>query len=202
MLEWPPLEEIYTDEYGEINPLVYRAAGELWPQARAFALAKLGDWAEGHRLLLQAVVSVSCQNVDEDIRNLPDYLFSAYRHNVFAALKKTTRRQDLIEQHAEQLQPTPPAPAEALQTKVLIEELRQHMDDWTKEVFEWLLLGYTSEEIGRRLGMSANHVRSKLDKRLKKLQKQIAQETRKAEAKTAQETRQSFPPLLESKAKE
>ncbi|MBI3652629.1 MAG: sigma-70 family RNA polymerase sigma factor [Acidobacteria bacterium] len=203
MLEWPPLTEVYTDEYGNIDPLVYHAAGELWPQARVLALAKLGDWAEGHRLLLKAVVNVSAKQTNAEIHNLQDYLFAAYRHNVFAALKKAKHRQALTEQRADELQPTLRDPAAALQTAVLIEELRQRMDEWTKEVFEWMLLGYTSEEIGKQLGMSANHVRSKFDKRVKKLQKQIDQETRTATTKAVSPPQPIFPAsLLKGKAKE
>jgi DNA-directed RNA polymerase specialized sigma24 family protein len=168
-LFWPSLDEAYTDEFGEICPEVYQAAGELWPQAESFMNSKLPDPAAGMRLMFKAAAAVSrkLQEQPNQIRNLKAYLWTSFKHEIFEAAEKENRYQPLEPEQ----QPTNGAynQSEALNDHILIEELISHMDSWTRKVFELRVLGYQFEDIGQMLDMSPKLLRSKFHKEVKKL---------------------------------
>ena len=96
-LLWPSLDEGYTDEFGEIRPEVYLAAGELWPQAESFINSKLHDVAAGMRLMFKAAASVSrkLQEEPDQIRDLKAYLWTSFKREIYAAAEKENRYQPL-----------------------------------------------------------------------------------------------------------
>ena len=172
---WPPLEAAYTDEFGEIDPEVYVAAGRLWSQGERFALSKLGDGASGLRLMIKAtaLVSRALASRDDPIANLPAYLFHTYRRLVIAELKEEKGHRQLETERQTELQGPSDSPAADIDRKILIEQIMARMDDWTRGVFQLRVLGHSFEEIGKLRGRNAHALRSKFNKRLKRLTKQI-----------------------------
>jgi ATP/maltotriose-dependent transcriptional regulator MalT len=174
---WPPLESSYIDEFGPMDPEVYRVAGEIWTSwGETFALRTLRDEHAGMPLMLKSVAEVSRVRAGKinHIGNLKGYLSITYKHLVLERLEKENghRRRD-----RQMLDLSLPASSEAdLDRKILIQQLIRRMDPWTRRVFELLVLGYSNEEIGHALGMQANVVRSKYHKSIMRLKKQIEDE--------------------------
>src|SRR5215475_14706445 len=96
-LSWPSLDEGYTDEFGVICPEVYRAAGELWPQAEGFVHSKLRDRPAGMQLMLKATAAVSRKRREQpdQIRDLKAYLWTTFKRLVSDELEKENRYQPL-----------------------------------------------------------------------------------------------------------
>lgn len=173
--DFPTIEAAYTDEFGEVDPDVYEVAKEIWSPAKSFALRLLRDSDTGLDLLLEAVVKVSRVRKTDEIENPRAYLFITYKRLVLAEQKKERGRKQLLETQF----PTENLRNETeteLNKKILINELRCRMDDWTREVFDLLQLGYTYEELVPDFGSAANVIRSKYSKRSSRLAKEIQAE--------------------------
>lgn len=170
---WPPLEEAYTDEFGLIQHEVYRAAGELWPQAERLARAQLGDEAAGLQLMLKAAAIISRKRVEQPdlIHDLKNYLFQTFKRLVLAELKKETGHRQRELEHATDI--TPDDPTEKIEREILIQQICQRMDKWTRTVFELLNLGYDYNDIARMLGMRAKSIRNRYNKQYKKIKQQL-----------------------------
>jgi DNA-directed RNA polymerase specialized sigma24 family protein len=172
-LFWPSLDEGYTDEFGEICPEVYQAAGELWPQAESFINSRLRDPAAGMRLMFKAAAAVSrkLQEQPDQIRDIKAYLWTSFKHEIYEAAEKESRYQPL--EPEQQSTNGSYNQSETLNDQILIEELMAHMDSWTRKVFELRVLGYQFEDIGQMLDMRPNLLRSKFHKEVKKLTHKI-----------------------------
>ena len=185
---WPPLETAYTDEFGHIEPEVYRTAGTLWnAYGEQYARSKLGDAPTGLRLMLKAAASVSRKYLDPNvhIESLPDYLFKSYKRLVLAELEmQNGHRRREAERHAEAAS-LPDATVADMDRKILIQQIIRRMDAWTREIFELLILRYTFEEIGKMRGENGHHIRTKYGKKLKGLKKLLEAESDSAEEKRA-----------------
>ena len=180
---WPQLETAYTDEFGHIEPEVYKAAGSLWSRAEKYALSTLGDAATGLRLMIRAVALVSRKHTapQEPIANLRAYLFQTYKHLVLAELEKENgHRQRETEMQAE-MASMPSTVAADLDRKILLEQITRRMDEWMREVFELLILGYSFEEIGQSRGKDGHGIRTKFNKQLHQLTEQLKAETHTVE---------------------
>jgi DNA-directed RNA polymerase specialized sigma24 family protein len=166
---WPSLDESYTDEFGEICPEVYQAAGELWPQAENFIHSKLHDPAAGMRLMFKAAAAVSrkLQEQPDQVRNLKAYLWTSFKHEIYDAAEKENRYQPLLPE--QQPENGVYIQSETLNDHILIVEVMAHMDSWTRTVFELRVLGYEFDDIGKMLKMRSNLLRSKFHKEIKKL---------------------------------
>ena len=172
-LSWPSLEEGYTDEYGVIRPEVYRAAGELWPQAEGFVHSKLRDCPAGMQLMFKAAAAVSRKRREQpdQIRDLKAYLWTTFKHFISDEVEKGNRYQPL---EPEQLPENDArGPSEALDDQILIEEVMAQMDSWTRRVFELRVLGYQFEDIAQMLNMRPHLLRSKFHKEIKKLSRRL-----------------------------
>jgi len=180
---WPPLESAYTDEFGHIEPEVYKAAGSLWSRAERYALSKLGDAATGLRLMIRAVALVSRKHAapQEPIANLTAYLFQTYKHLVLAELEKENGHRRREAERRAELEPKPSTVPADLDRKILLEQITRRMDEWMREVFELLILGYSFEEIGEARGKDAHGIRTKYNKQLHQLTNQLTAETDTAE---------------------
>jgi RNA polymerase sigma factor (sigma-70 family) len=182
---WPPLDIAYADEFGQIDPVVYEVARQLWRQAEQFALSTVGDAPAGLRLMLKAVALVSRVRSAQpnQIENLTAYLFQTYKRLILAELKKERgRQQHLAEREVEDFL-LPETDAVEVERQILLEQLMQRMDSWTREVFELLVLGYSFAELGKKSGMSGERIRKKFDKRVERLIKQVKAETMTAETR-------------------
>jgi hypothetical protein len=51
---WLAIEQIYTDEFGEIDPETLAADSQIWPQAMPWALSLLNDEQACYTLLMKA----------------------------------------------------------------------------------------------------------------------------------------------------
>src|SRR5262245_57731591 len=165
-LSWPSLDEGYTDEFGVICPEVYRAAGELWPQAEGFVHTRLRDRPAGIQLMLKATAAVSRKRREQpdQIRDLNAYLWTTFKRLVSEELATASRYKTLEPEQ----QPANNA-SEALNDQILIEEVMAQMDSWTRTVFELRVLGYQFEDIAQMLKMRPHLLRSKFHKEIKKL---------------------------------
>src|SRR5258708_30310021 len=107
VIDWPPLEAGYIDEFGTIEAEVYLAAGMIWRQEEHCARAHLHDSQAGHRLLLRAAAAVSIkhQAPDQEIENLKSYLFQALKRLILDELRKANRRKELHSERAAELEP-------------------------------------------------------------------------------------------------
>jgi DNA-directed RNA polymerase specialized sigma24 family protein len=163
------LDEGYTDEFGVISPEVYRAAGELWPQAEGFVHSKLHDCPAGMRLMLKAAATVSRKRREQpdQIRDLKAYLWTTFKHFISDEVEKESRYQPLEPER----QPENGAfgLSESLYDQILIEEVMAQMDSWTRKVFELRVLGYQFEDIAQMFKMRPDLLRSKFHKEIKKL---------------------------------
>ncbi len=167
----PGLEEGYTDEFGDIHSDVYRAAGKLFPSAEKYARDKLGDQAQTHRLLLKASALVTRKMTvhTEGFLNLGSYLFVTFKHLVLAELEKSNNHQ----KHERELFFQTAEATDDLDRKILIQQIIQRMDGWTRTVFDLLALGYRNEEIAQMMEMPANRLRARYSKNLKKIGREI-----------------------------
>lgn len=125
--------------------------------------------------MLRAVAIVSRRRAAADVQidNLRAYLFRVFKNLILAELKKHNRRREIEEHWDGHLAPLG-NPADSVDRKILIEELVSRMDSWTRDVFEWRLLGHSYESIGERLGIEANHVRSAFSKKMARLRKEVS----------------------------
>jgi DNA-directed RNA polymerase specialized sigma24 family protein len=182
---WPPLDIAYVDEFGQIDPAVYQTAGQLWNQAEQFVLSTLGDAPAGLRLMIKAVALVSRAQATrpERIHNLTAYLFQTYKHLVLSELRKERgHRQQLAKLQTEDLLAPSSDDIADLDKQILLEQLMQRMDAWTREVFELLVLGYNFAELGRHWNTSGDRIRKKFDKQVQCLIAQVKSEMGATEA--------------------
>jgi DNA-directed RNA polymerase specialized sigma24 family protein len=171
---WPPIDSVYTDECGQVDPEVYSAAGVVWPRAEQLALSVFHDQAVGLGLMVKAVGIVSRRRRAADccISNLRSYVFQVYKHLVLAELRKQNRRRALDTLWGDRIMPVLQKDDD-IDRRILLEELCRRMDSWTRRVYELRVLGYTFDTIGESLGMGANHVRSEFSKRLARLRETL-----------------------------
>jgi DNA-directed RNA polymerase specialized sigma24 family protein len=183
---WPDIQAAYVDEFGPIEPSVYAQAGTLWPVVEPLVLRTIKDVQNGQRLMMKAVALVSRKFAEQPERmiNLKSYLFQVFRHLLFEELEKLTGHAERDVEAAARIAVIPQRSEDEINRIVLIHEILQRADKWTRETFELLTLGYTFDEIGRKSGMKANFVRSRLSKRLQKLAEQVRKEELAAERKT------------------
>lgn len=171
---WPSLSTSYTDEFGQIEPNIYQAAGAIWKDGgERFAVSTVADAAAGLRLMLKAAAIVSRKQAEPGnlIKNVPGYLFQTYRHLVIAELEKEyEHRQCEVEAGRQSVSISLGADVDR---SILILQIMQRMDDWMRDVFKLLALGHTFEEIGRFRHQNAHALRTKFNKHLKRLTKQI-----------------------------
>jgi DNA-directed RNA polymerase specialized sigma24 family protein len=172
-LSWPSLEEGYTDEFGVIRPEVYRAAGELWPQAESFVYSMLHDRPTGWRLMLKAAAAVSrkLQEQPDQIRDLKAYLWITFKRLITDEVEKENRYQplDSEEQPTADVSPS----SKTLNDQILLQEVMAQMDSWTRTVFELRVLGYQFEDIAQMLKSRPNLLRSKFNKKINKLRRRF-----------------------------
>jgi len=184
-IPWPSIKAAYTDEFGQVESDVFRAAGELWQQAEGYSRQVLRDGQAGQILLLQATALVSRVYVErsDQIADLKAYLYQTFKRLVLAKLEKERGHRRLASEMFYQLTGEPDASATDLDQKILLQQIIKRMGKWMREVFEQLVLGHTFEEIARNSNQDAHRLRSKYNKQQKKLTKQIQAEMLTTEQK-------------------
>ena len=174
--DWGYLEIGYTDEFGQVAPDVYDAAGRVWRQARDFAQRVLrdADDARARTLLLRAASQVTRardergQHVDE----LDGYLLQAFRRVVLAESEKDGNRRRFESEAGVETELH--SQASNVERRILLEEIVGMMDEWTRTVFEWLTLDYSFDEIARHLRMNTKVLRNKYNRHVSALIEQVS----------------------------
>ncbi len=173
--EWGNLESVYTDEFGRVAPDIYACAGRLWQRAQLYASRFFtdNDIARIRTLLLKSAAKVTRirDEKSQQINELDAYLFQTFKHVVLAEVEKEDNRRRF--ETAAYVNTELRGQAENVERRILLEELVSAMDPWTRNVFEWLTLDYTFNDIGLHLGLNPKVVRTKYHRRLARLMKQI-----------------------------
>jgi hypothetical protein len=172
---FPPLEAAYTDEFGTIDPHVYQTAKEIWSPAERLAVELLHDSQKGLQLMMKAVAAVSRIRESTPIGNLAAYLYRSYKRLILAELEKEKGHQRIMSGRFSSddfINET----EDELNRKILINELRRRMDNWTREVFDYLCLEYKFKDLVPRYGTAENVIRSKYSKKVAKLARRITAE--------------------------
>jgi hypothetical protein len=173
-LDWGTLETAYTDEFGRVAPDVFAAAGRLWQQAQAYASHILpdNDPALIRTLLIKSAARVTRAREEQSqpITELDGYLFQTFKHVVLAALEKDNNRLR-FETEAE-INAELHGQIDNVERRILLNEIVAAMDEWTREVYEGLTLGYTFTEIGRQIGLSGKALSNKFRRRIESLMEQ------------------------------
>lgn len=172
VIQLPPLEDSFTDQFGEVDLDVYEAARAIWPIAERFAERVLFDAHLGMELVLKASSKVTAaRKSGTKIISLKYYLLQSFKHLVLAELEKENGRRRILSEHSTAAGSNHPDPESQLHRKILINQLRLEMDDWMRELFDHLRLGYSFEELSAHYGIGANVLRSKFSKKLARLKK-------------------------------
>lgn len=175
---WPPLEDGYKEEFGWVDPEVYRAAGEVWAAAgEALAHRLLGDGPAGLPFMRKAAARVTRRTEEPNagIDNLTGYVFRTYERLLLAEVRLRNKHRQL-EQEALDTQGLSwmgGIGQEDVERAILLEQLISLMDEWTREVFELRVFGHSFEFIAGLVGMRSNRVRSLFHKRMQQLMKQV-----------------------------
>ncbi len=189
---WPEITDAYVDEFGPMNPTVYAMAGKLWPMVEPLVLRTMGDVDDGRRLMIKAVALVSRKYSEqpERLTNLGGYLSQTFRHLLFEEMEKVTGRARIDSELVAQVAAIPQRSEDEISQVILLHEILQRADQWTRQTLQLVLLGHSFDEIGREFGMRANGVRSRLSKRIKKLAQAIENETLAAKRKSGNSSNQ------------
>jgi DNA-directed RNA polymerase specialized sigma24 family protein len=186
---WGALETGYTDEFGTVAPDVYAAAARVWPRAQEFAerVLRVDDESRAHALLLKAAAHTTRARDERAhrINELDGYLFQAYKRLILAELEKDNNRRRFeaearvgAEWHAQ---------ASNVERRLLLDELVNAMDEWTRGVFELLALDYNFDEIAGHLRVNVKVLRNRYNRRINALMKQIGRQGHRASGRNMRE---------------
>lgn len=165
----------YKDEFGEIDADVLREAENIRHYCRILALKVFNDEQKGQILMMRAVAKVSEKHKAEDftINNLRAYLFQTFRYLVYAEAKKQIHHHELEKKHFESLNDLFQGKADSEDEKIcraiLIKEIEAKMDEWTRNVYRYLELGWEYKDLVPKYGSAENVIRAKYSKKLKEL---------------------------------
>lgn len=175
---WPTIDYGYSDPEGYIDLDVYNAAGDLWNMAGGLAVITLKDEAAGIHLMLKAAASVTKRRArgKESIENLKSYLYTAYKNLLWKELKRLRSTEPQDDERVDAFVAmfvggTAPADdfAKSIERRILVDQIVSLMDDWTREVYDFLVLGHNFKDIARHQGKRSNFIRSKYSKRIRRL---------------------------------
>jgi DNA-directed RNA polymerase specialized sigma24 family protein len=171
----PEIAAAYQDEWGAVVPEVYQAAESLRERAESYARTALGAEADGRTLLAKAAAKVTraLEDRPERIANLEAYLFQTYKHMVLAEAEKERARARILAELAGDARQNGHDASAELDQYILIEQLRQRMNQRTRMVFDLLALGHTFEEIGSMLGKSSGAIRNNYYEQVARLKQEI-----------------------------
>ncbi|HEX8251046.1 MAG TPA: hypothetical protein VF599_22925, partial [Pyrinomonadaceae bacterium] len=102
------------------------------------------------------------------------YLFFSYKRLLLANLEKENGHRTKLNEWAAATNMSEPDDDDAtLDRRILLNELKLQMDDWTREVFELQCLGYKYEELVPEYGAAANVIRSRYSKNISRLAEKV-----------------------------
>jgi DNA-directed RNA polymerase specialized sigma24 family protein len=171
----PEIATAYQDEWGAIAPEVYQAVVSLREQAESYSRSTLGAEDAGRTLMAKAAATVTrvLEDRQEQITNLPAYLFQTYKRLVQAELEKERTREKILAERAGEVSRNGNNVSDELDQYILIEQLRARMNQRTRQVFDLLALGHTFEEIGSMMGKTSRAVRNNYYEQIARLKEEL-----------------------------
>lgn len=173
-MEFPQLDSIYEDEFGEIDPDVYQVGRELWQrQAQGFVESILHDEDESWYLMIRAIANVSKfrREHPSEIEEISPYLFTSFKRLVFAKLKQDGNRRRILD---ERFQDSEVGEETKMLRTIEVEEILAKFTVVEREIFELhYVLEYTYEEIAPEYGMKANYLRNKMSRAIRRISSEL-----------------------------
>lgn len=162
---------------------IVKVAQSLLPAARAMAARAHQASVPVEDLMQEAISKVGpWKRRKPPITNLPAYLFSTYKHLLWAYVRRAQHEVKLSESDWGRLSASA-SPLQTIEAKILIEEIVKRMKEEERFIFNCLALDYSYREIsemyGRQFGtkLGENVLRSKFSKAVKKLAEEISPDT-------------------------
>lgn len=159
---------------------IVKVAQSLLPAARAMAGRAHQASVPVEDLMQEAISKVGpWRRRKPPITNLPAYLFTTYKHLLWAYLRRTQQEVNLSESAWGRL-PASANPLQTIEAKILIEEIVKRLKEEERFIFNCLALDYSYREISkmyeRQFGtkMGESVLRSKFSKAVKKLAEEIS----------------------------
>jgi RNA polymerase sigma factor (sigma-70 family) len=171
---WDALTPTFKNSFSSINAEAYEAARQVWPNALHFAQHHGLDASDALEPFLKVVESVSKaieRHDSEEIKSLPNYLFRSYQRAIWRKLKEEKQHEslDFVNNDIASIADV----SDAMERTILLGEIVARMDKQNHQVFELLILGYSFEEIGRKLNISPNVIRARFSRELRRLAKEV-----------------------------
>ena len=179
---WPELQDSYIDEFGDIDIEIYEVARVMWPRVQPRILRMINNVEEGQRLMMKATAAVSQRKAayPERMTNPKAYLLVTFSRLLLEEHKRQVRYEELDVTTDERVMRQPDPNYVDIDEVILIREILERADDWTREIYQYLIIGYTFEELAAARGLKANRLRSMWSKKMFKLKNQIEKEMRTA----------------------
>ena len=178
---WDALTPTFKNSFSSINEGVYEAAREIWPNALQLAQHHGLDTSDALDTLLKVIESVSKiveRHKSEEIKSLSNYLFRSYQRAIWKTLKEEKHHESL-ESINEELTSVINV-SDMMERTILLGEIVARMDKQIHQVFEFLILGFSFEEIGQKLSTSPNAIRARFSRELQRLAREIKAEEESA----------------------
>lgn len=157
-----------------ISPLVLDAAEKIGRRAMEHAERLLIDPAVAAGLLEEAAATVSRavaskgHGPQNEVRDLPAYLFRAFIRRVNRAKKRQLNQEGAVQ--ALGLDSAPSInPRADLELKILVDELMTRCDPVTRDMFYRRVQGFSWKEIAVSYGISHNAAKSRFSQALRRL---------------------------------
>lgn len=170
------------DESGEpVDPQFIQAAYALESSLFSYRRREIGCESATADLIQSSVNAASRAAHSKPVENPLAYLHSVFTRKVdkYLASKgfEIPVSHDFIEdlglRDAARLPPT-----EALAERILIREVKANMDDWTRQVCNMRINGYSIEEIAKELGQPRNRIAVRYSRGLAKAAERVLKSSR------------------------
>jgi DNA-directed RNA polymerase specialized sigma24 family protein len=173
-IEWPALDSRYIDEYGPISVEVYEAARDIWASAEEFGAFALQDTAAAFDLMLKATAKVTARmsSGGPEIKNIQTYLYQTYKHLVGREKANRLKYEQPLDESDEFLTVNI---VPDLECKIMLRELFAKMNNEDRELANYLMFGYTYEEIAAEIGASSDALRKRFSRLKGKISAILAQ---------------------------
>lgn len=155
------------------------AARAAWPSAlahakREFSAARLGSDGAAFAVqvweqLLRSVSKTRQRDRRPPISNLEGYLIGTFRHRFTRVLMREQKRAEMIELVSssfdlERIENAKNADwVDELERAITLKQITDHMDPWTRKVWQGRQYGYSWKEIAEWLGTPEDGVRKKFE---------------------------------------
>lgn len=168
---WKTLSSSFKSSFPALTEDVYNAAGEIWPNALKVALREGLDESDARAALFKAIARVS-QRTGEEIKSLPDYLFTSYSRLIRRVVDEQ-KRYTSLEMINEEFSSDQNVVA-VMENEILLAEIVARMDPEMCRIYEGLILGYSFEELARQQREKANVLRSRFSRGIRRLAREIS----------------------------